>query len=108
MTMRPRGGVVTRRIANPFTAGSSPAQGLQHYREDRKRLCNAFDSNQTGISEIQSIREGVRRSGGLPIATALIFTTAACAGWLGVSNRGATFSVTAVVRWAGTLGRLAY
>lgn len=28
--MRPRGGVVTQRAANPCTAGSSPARGLQH------------------------------------------------------------------------------
>lgn len=100
--MRPRGGVVTQRTANPSTAGSSPARGL-HIIEDIESVVaeptNANDAEaRSGFVGGYMVFYSIGSATGA-IASTMIY---ARAGWLGVSALGATFSAMALFIWLGT------
>lgn len=63
--MRPRGGVVTQRTANPCSAGSNPARGLHSIKQSEGGAATSRNSEQAGTSEMHSNRDDAQSGGGL-------------------------------------------
>ena len=75
--MRPRGGVVTQRTANPCSAGSNPARGLHPINRSESGAAKSRNSAQAGTSEMHPNRDDAQSGGGLSRAATLTFAAAA-------------------------------